>query len=89
MTRSIVRRTLELDAADPARFRVTDGRVRLLVVKSEIFNDDCRNGDGVIRPRFFTDRPDGPTPTGEARDPYDRSQGVREADRGCGTASRT
>ncbi|WP_141665702.1 hypothetical protein [Streptomyces prasinus] len=89
VTRSIVRRTLELDAADPARFRVTDGRVRLLVVKSEIFNDDCRNGDGVIRPRFFTDRSDGPTPTGEARDPYDRSQGVREADRGCGTASRT
>ncbi|MFF0165944.1 hypothetical protein [Streptomyces prasinus] len=68
---------------------VADGRVRLLVVKSEIFDDDCRNGDGVIRPQFFTGRPDGPTPTGAARDPCDRSKGVREADQGCGIASRT
>ncbi|MER6107584.1 hypothetical protein [Streptomyces hirsutus] len=89
VTRSIVRRMLEADVADPAGFQVTDGRIWPLAVESEIFNDDCRNGDGVIRPQFFTDRPDGPTPTGEARDPYDRSQGVRGADQGCGTVSRT
>ncbi|MEV7857537.1 hypothetical protein AB0O86_01440 [Streptomyces hirsutus] len=89
VTRSIVRRMLEADVADPAGFQVTDGRIRPLAVESEIFNDDCRNGDGVIRPQFFTDRPDGPTPTGEARDPYDRSQGVRGADQGCGTVFRT
>ncbi|MFI8302451.1 hypothetical protein ACIF80_03155 [Streptomyces sp. NPDC085927] len=89
VTRSIVRRMLEVDAADPARFQVTDGHIRPLAVESEIFNDDCRDGDGVIRPQFFTDRPHGPAPTGEARDPYDRSQGIREADQGCGTVSRT
>ncbi|MFD0211443.1 hypothetical protein ACFVH9_20590 [Streptomyces hirsutus] len=74
VTRSIVCRMLEVDVADPAGFQVTDGRIRPLAVESEIVNDDCRNGDGVIRPQFFTDRPDGPTPTGR---PGTRTTGAR------------
>ncbi|GAB2465839.1 hypothetical protein [Streptomyces incanus] len=89
VTRSIVRRVIEVDAADPARFRATGGHIWPLAVGSEISNDDCRYGDGVIRPKFFADRFDGSTPTGEARDPYDRSRDLPDLDQGCAVMSRT
>ncbi|MEU5519147.1 hypothetical protein ABZ759_00180 [Streptomyces sp. NPDC047860] len=93
VTRTIVRRTLEVAAMDPARFRFTEGHLWIADYNSEIANDDCREGDGVIRPQFFADRQEGPEPSGEARDPYDRSKELErpEADadpEDCGVVTR-
>ncbi|CAL9555791.1 hypothetical protein SUDANB176_04542 [Streptomyces sp. enrichment culture] len=88
-TRVIVRRVVEADVADPARYQSSEGHLWILAVDGEISNDDCRDGDGVIRPHFFADLRTAPRPTGEARDPYDRSKGVARAGGECGVATRT
>ncbi|MFE9920262.1 hypothetical protein ACFYQA_01405 [Streptomyces sp. NPDC005774] len=64
VARVIVRRVIEVEAVDPARFQVTDGHIWLADINSEISNDDCRNGDGVIRPYFLADLEGDPTATG-------------------------
>ncbi|MFD6907820.1 hypothetical protein ACFWC4_22135, partial [Streptomyces sp. NPDC060077] len=58
---------------DPARFMATEGHIRIAGRNSSIGNDDCRQGDGVIRPQFLADLRASPEPTGAERDPYDRS----------------
>ncbi|MET7292169.1 hypothetical protein ABZS79_08495 [Streptomyces griseoloalbus] len=91
VTRAIVRRAIEVEAVDPARFRAGEGHIRVAATDSEIANDDCREGDGVIRPQFFADRRTGPESSGEARDPYDRSRELTgaEEDDECGVVTRT
>ncbi|MFI2505423.1 hypothetical protein [Streptomyces sp. NPDC018972] len=92
VTRAIVRRSVEVEAVDPARFRSSEGHIWLATVNSEISNDDCREGDGVIRPQFFADRRTAaPEPSGEARDPYDRSKELAAdgRDEECGVVTRT
>ncbi|CAL9556415.1 hypothetical protein SUDANB15_04517 [Streptomyces sp. enrichment culture] len=88
-TRVVVRRVVGVDVADPARYRSTEGHLWVPAVDGETSNDDCRDGDGVIRPYFSTDLRTAPRPTGEARDPHDRSKGVARAGGGCGVATRT
>ncbi|MGV9951502.1 hypothetical protein ACWDU0_06300 [Streptomyces cellulosae] len=58
---------------------------------SEIGNDDCRWGDGLINPSFSGDLRTEPPRHGETRDPYDRSTGVsRDGDPDeCGIVTRT
>ncbi|GHH89866.1 hypothetical protein [Streptomyces capillispiralis] len=91
VTRAIVRRSIEVEAMGPARFRFEEGHIWVVATDSEIANDDCREGDGVIRPRFFADRRTGPEPSGQARDPYDRSRELTgaEGDDECGVVTRT
>ncbi|MFI1418324.1 hypothetical protein ACH4VX_10065 [Streptomyces sp. NPDC020731] len=91
VSRSIVRRSVEVEAVDPARFRFSEGHIWVVGLDSEISNDDCREGDGLIRPEFFADRRTDPEPSGKARDPYDRSKELKptEDDAGCGVVSRT
>ncbi|MGJ3560664.1 hypothetical protein ACR6C2_28260 [Streptomyces sp. INA 01156] len=89
VARVIVRRVIEVEAVDPTRFQTTDGHIWLADSNSEIGNDDCREGDGVIRPQFLPDLEDGPMPTGEARDPYDRSRGLDGIAEECGVVTRT
>ncbi|OSP42834.1 hypothetical protein B7767_13425, partial [Streptomyces sp. 13-12-16] len=91
VSRAIVRRTIEVDAVDPARFQAGEGHIWITDVNGEISNDDCRDGDGVIRPQFLADRRGRPEPTGPARDPYDRSKDLEPADdeAGCGVVTRT
>ncbi|GAA2549838.1 MULTISPECIES: hypothetical protein [Streptomyces] len=89
VTRAVVRRVVEVDVADLTRYQGTEGHLWILAVDGEISNDDCRDGDGVIRPQFPADLRTGPEPTGEARDPYDRSKQVAGADEGCGVVTRT
>ncbi|MEU0045497.1 hypothetical protein [Streptomyces werraensis] len=55
-TRVIVRRVLQVDVADLARYRGTEGRLWIRDHASETSNDDCRRGDGLINPFFFGDR---------------------------------
>ncbi|GAA3498865.1 hypothetical protein GCM10019016_059680 [Streptomyces prasinosporus] len=89
VARTVVRRVVEADAVDPAGYRNTEGRLWIVSVDGEISNDDCREGDGVIRPRFLADRRTGPRPTGKARDPCDRSREVARADGERGVVTRT
>ncbi|MGW9396523.1 hypothetical protein ACE1N8_21485 [Streptomyces sp. DSM 116494] len=67
MTRTIARRTIEVEAMDPARFMATEGHIRIAGRNSSIGNDDCRQGDGVIRPQFLADLRASPEPTGAER----------------------
>ncbi|MFI5566065.1 hypothetical protein ACIA6T_01545 [Streptomyces sp. NPDC051740] len=91
VSRSIVRRSVEVEAVDPARFQAGEGHIWITDLNSEISNDDCREGDGLIRPGFFADRGTGPEPSGRAHDPYDRSKELKPAedDEDCGVVSRT
>ncbi|MBJ6634306.1 hypothetical protein [Streptomyces sp. I5] len=87
-TRVIVRRVLQVDAADPSRHQGTEGRLWIRDLASEIGNDDCREGDGLINPSFFSDLLSASPQAGETRDPYDRSTSVSREDE-CGVVSRT
>ncbi|MBL3665463.1 hypothetical protein JL475_05495 [Streptomyces sp. M2CJ-2] len=89
VARVIARRVIEVEAVDPARFQATDGRIWLADVKSEIGNHDCRESYGVIRPQFLADLEGDPMPTGEERDPYDRSRSLDGVAGECGVVTRT
>jgi hypothetical protein len=91
VTRTIVRRVIDVELSDPARFQVTPGRLVLLAYDQEIGNSACDVYDGFLHPQFDSADPTGPAPTGPTTDPYDRSQGLDGAasDAGeCGTLSR-
>ncbi|WP_330355803.1 hypothetical protein [Streptomyces chartreusis] len=89
VARAIVRRVVEVDVADPAEYRGTEGRIWVYRIDGEISNDDCEIGDGRIHPLFRSDLMSGPESSGEAIDPYDRSRGVDRGTEECGTVSRT
>ncbi|MGW2821719.1 hypothetical protein ACWC24_12020 [Streptomyces sp. NPDC001443] len=91
VARTIVRRVLDLELLDPARYRVTTGKVSVKSYDEVAGNSACDVYDGYFHPTFRTDdAPAGATPTGPTTDPYDRSRSLDE-DRteGCGTVSRT
>ncbi|MDT0405952.1 serine/threonine-protein kinase [Streptomyces edwardsiae] len=88
VSRAVVRRTVEVEAVDPARFQAAEGHIWITDVNGEISNDDCRDGDGVIRPQFFADRHRSSEPSGPKRDPYDRSRSLDGA-ADCGVVTRT
>lgn len=89
VARAIVRRVVEVDVADPAEYRGTEGRIWVYRIDGEISNDDCEIGDGRIHPLFQSELMSGPESSGEAIDPYDRSRGVDRGTEECGTVSRT
>ncbi|SDN02746.1 hypothetical protein SAMN04487981_103306 [Streptomyces sp. cf386] len=95
VTRTIVRRAVEVEVVDPVRYQATEGRIWLHDLSSEIGNDSCRQGDGFIHPRFQADLYASPEPSGDVVDPYDRSReldgaaGEKEGTKECGTVSRT
>ncbi|MFF5606519.1 hypothetical protein ACFY65_09010 [Streptomyces cellulosae] len=90
-TRVIVRRVLRADAADLGRYQGTEGRLWIRDHASEIGNDDCRWGDGLITPSFFSELRTASPQAGQTRDPYDRSTEVsRDGDPDeCGVVTRT
>ncbi|MGW1952468.1 hypothetical protein ACWCPI_06835 [Streptomyces sp. NPDC001920] len=89
VTRTIVRRAVEVYAVDPAEYQATEGRIRVFDLSSEIGNDACRTGDGFIHPRFRADLAADPRPSGDEVDPYDRSRGLDGTGPDCGTLTRT
>ncbi|MEU6255890.1 hypothetical protein [Streptomyces sp. NPDC047043] len=88
VTRTIVRRVLDIEMSDPAKYRVTPGRIAVVRYDQEIGNSACDVYDGYLHPHFDSDGPSG-APSGPTSDPYDRSKGIDD-DRteGCGTVSR-
>ncbi len=88
VARTIVRRVLDVELADPARYRVTPGRLLLLKYDQEIGNSSCDVNDGYLHPEFPSTTSADPAPDGPAVDPYDRSRPL-DADSACGTVTRT
>lgn len=89
VTRTVVRRVLDVELSDPAHYDVTPGRLLLRTYDQELANSACEVYDGFLHPQFDTAEPTGAEPTGPATDPYDRSRDVgRNTSESCGTVSR-
>jgi hypothetical protein len=89
VTRTIVRRVLDVELADPAQYEVTPGRLLLLEYDQEIGNSSCDVHDGYLHPEFSSSEPTGAPPSGPTTDPYDRSRDLDRDPDECGTVSRT
>ncbi|QNP70696.1 hypothetical protein IAG44_15495 [Streptomyces roseirectus] len=88
-TRTIVRRVLDVELSDPARYRVTPGTVFIARNDMTSGNSECDRYDGWFHPSFRSDEPTGPTPSGPEEDPYDRSRELGgTGEEPCGTVSR-
>ncbi|WP_217208992.1 hypothetical protein [Streptomyces sp. AC550_RSS872] len=90
VARTIIRRVVDTEFSDPARYQVTPGKIAVLRYDQEIGNSACDVYDGYLHPQFDSAAPTGAPPSGPTTDPYDRSKDL-EADpaEGCGTVSRT
>ncbi|MEU9171851.1 hypothetical protein AB0D34_29345 [Streptomyces sp. NPDC048420] len=87
VTRTIVRRVLEVELPDPAKYQVTPGRLTVLRYDESAGNTSCDVHDGFLHPEFPSSEPtDGPS-TGPTRDPYDRSEDIGRIE-DCGTVTR-
>ncbi len=90
VTRTIVRRVLDLEVSDPTKYRVTPGKLSVRRYDRDLANSACDVYDGFLHPRFDAADPGGPDPSGPTVDPYDRSRDIQHAEPGaCGTVSRT
>ncbi|WP_327317959.1 hypothetical protein [Streptomyces sp. NBC_01235] len=94
VSRTIVRRVLDLELSDPTKYIVTPGKIAVRKYDRDIGNSACDVYDGFLHPEFSTAgttaEPTGATPTGPTTDPYDRSQDLDEnRDESCGVVSRT
>jgi hypothetical protein len=89
VTRTIVRRVLDVELSDPTKYQVTPGKITVLRYDQEIGNSACEVYDGYLHPEFSTSEPTGAPPSGPTTDPYDRSQGIdADPEEGCGAVSR-
>ncbi|PWI17532.1 hypothetical protein DI272_27740 [Streptomyces sp. Act143] len=88
VARTIVRRVLDLELSDPAKYRVTPGKIAVVKYDQDIGNSACDVYDGFLHPHFDSAEPTGAAPTGPTTDPYDRSRDIGD-DKGCGVVSRT
>ncbi|MDX2679212.1 hypothetical protein [Streptomyces soliscabiei] len=94
VSRTIVRRVLDLELSDPTKYLVTPGKIAVRKYDRDIGNSACDVYDGFLHPHFSTAGasadPTGAPPTGPTTDPYDRSKDLDEnRDEGCGVVSRT
>ncbi|MDT0320237.1 hypothetical protein [Streptomyces millisiae] len=87
VTRTIVRRTIDLQVLDPERWQITPGTLWPGEWRVDRGNDDCAVTDGFLNPLFDSQLWEQPPPSGEERDPYDRSEEVAESE-DCGLVSR-
>ncbi|GHH13485.1 hypothetical protein [Streptomyces lanatus] len=90
VARTIIRRVIDVELSDPARYQVTPGKIAVVRYDQEIGNSACDVYDGYLHPHFDSSAPTGAPPTGPTTDPYDRSKDI-DADpaEGCGVVSRT
>jgi hypothetical protein len=90
VTRTIVRRVLDVSFSDPRKFRVTPGKLTVRRYDENIGNSACDVHDGFLHPQFVSATPTGAPPTGPTVDPYDRSRDLGTSPTAdCGTVSRT
>ena len=90
VTRTIVRRVLDVELLDPARYQATAGRLNIVEWARDVGNSTCGIHDGYFHPEFSSSTASGEPATGPTSDPYDRSREIgRDGAQGCGTATRT
>jgi hypothetical protein len=90
VTRTIVRRVLDVEVADPRKYQATQGKLWILRFDQDLANSACDVYDGFLHPQFASAAPTGASPSGPTTDPYDRSRDIeRSATDTCGTVSRT
>nr|WP_203614932.1 hypothetical protein [Streptomyces sp. SID13726] len=88
VTRTIVRRVLDVELPDPAKYQVTPGRLSVLRYDESAGNTTCDVYDGFLHPQFSSStEPTDPAPSGPTTDPYDRSEDIGRV-KDCGTVSR-
>ncbi len=87
VTRTIVRRVLDVELPDPTKYQVTPGKLTVLRYDESAGNTSCDVYDGFLHPEFSSTEPTDPAPSGPTRDPYDRSEDIGRA-KDCGTVSR-
>ncbi|MEV8624172.1 hypothetical protein [Streptomyces sp. NBC_01268] len=90
VTRTIVRREMVFGFYDSTRYRVTQGKLSLHRWSSDVGNSSCeRDGDGFYHPAFQGDpATTEPGTAGPEIDPYDRTKGLDQRPKECGTVSR-
>ncbi|MFJ3665516.1 hypothetical protein ACIPSE_03570 [Streptomyces sp. NPDC090106] len=88
VTRTIVRRVLDVELPDPARYQVTPGKLSIVNYQRDIGNSACDLHDGYLHPQFDSAGPTGAPPSGPTSDPYDRSKGIDDDSAECGVVSR-
>lgn len=87
--RTIVRRVLTVEVADPATYQVTPGKIWIREYRPHIYNSSCTVFDGYLHPAFPGDAPE-PETSGPSQDPYDRSSTATAPEPGdCAPVSRT
>jgi hypothetical protein len=84
--RVIVRRTIDYEFYDPARFQVTPGKVYMQRYGYSYAGADCDDSGGLLRPEFTTATDGATIPTGAPVDPYDLD---RNRPHGCHDVTRT
>jgi len=90
VTRTIVRRVLDVAFLNPEKYRVTPGRLSVDRHAVSIGNSACDVYDGFLHPRFGSAASAGATPTGPTTDPYDRSRDLDDSPKAdCRRLSRT
>ncbi len=94
VARTIIRRVLDVEFADPSRYRVTPGRFAVTRYEDDVANSACTVHDGWLHPQFASDASQGDDAdrSGPTVDPYDRSRDLAAERTGtgdCGTVSRT
>jgi len=90
VSRTIIRRVLDIQVLDPARYRVTAGKLTLVSYDQDIANSACFVYDGFLHPQFDSDATSASPGTGPTTDPYDRSKDLPTESTGeCGSVSRT
>lgn len=91
VTRTIVRRVLDFDVADPRSRQATRGKLWLTGNRQDIGNTDCAIDDGFLHPNLGPagDATGTPGPAAPTVDPYDRSKplGARQR-QDCGRTVR-
>jgi hypothetical protein len=89
VTRTVVRRVLDIRLYDTAHYQATPGRISVLRYDENAGNSACDVYDGFLHPQFRSDAPTGAPPTGPTVDPYDRSKELdRDRPESCGSLSR-
>ncbi|MFE2432363.1 hypothetical protein ACFXJ5_37290 [Streptomyces sp. NPDC059373] len=90
VSRTIVRRVLDVEVIDPVRYKVTAGKLTMVSYKQDTGNTACYVYDGYVHPAFASDAATGSPASGPTTDPYDRSKDITiQSDGECGSVSRS
>ena len=89
VTRTIVRRVLDVKLSDPSRYQVTPGKITVLRYDEAIGNSACDVYDGYLHPQFPSSGSTGADPSGPTTDPYDSRRNLDlSGSEPCGTTAR-